>query len=63
MIEYKTGNIFTTEKQTIVNTVNTVGVMGAGLALIHKAMFPKMFQQYKSYRNQEGHKEGFHWVF
>ena len=49
MIEYKTGNIFTTEKQTIVNTVNTVGVMGAGLALIHKAMFPKMFQQYKSY--------------
>lgn len=33
MIEYIEGNIFDSPAQVIVNTVNTVGVMGKGLAL------------------------------
>jgi O-acetyl-ADP-ribose deacetylase (regulator of RNase III) len=41
------GNIFTTTHQTIVNTVNCFGVMGAGLALEYKYRYPEMFLRYK----------------
>lgn len=40
------GNIFTTMCQTIVNTVNCVGVMGAGIALECRLRYPAMYQQY-----------------
>ena len=40
------GNIFTSQCQTIVNTVNCVGVMGAGIALECRLRFPSMYQQY-----------------
>ena len=40
------GNIFTSRCQTIVNTVNCVGVMGAGLALECRLRYPQMFTQY-----------------
>ena len=42
-----TGNIFRTELQTIVNTVNCFGIMGAGLALECKYRYPDMFIRYK----------------
>lgn len=48
MIEYIIGNIFDSPAQVIVNTVNTVGVMGKGLALSFKKRYPEM---YKAYRN------------
>lgn len=38
----------TSNSQTIVNTVNTVGVMGKGLAAAFKERFPPMFLEYKS---------------
>jgi len=41
-----TGNIFTTKCQTIVNTVNCFGIMGAGLALECKFRYPEMFSRY-----------------
>ena len=41
-----TGNIFTSKCQTLVNTVNCVGVMGAGIALEFKFRHPKMFEKY-----------------
>lgn len=41
------GNIFRTEMQTVVNTVNCFGVMGAGLALECKYRYPDMFVRYK----------------
>ena len=41
-----TGNIFTSECQTLVNTVNCVGVMGAGIALEFKFRYPAMFSKY-----------------
>ena len=41
-----TGNIFTSESQTLVNTVNCNGVMGAGIALEFKLRHPEMFRQY-----------------
>lgn len=47
MIEYIEGDIFESPAQVIVNTVNTVGVMGKGLALSFKQRYPRMFERYK----------------
>jgi O-acetyl-ADP-ribose deacetylase (regulator of RNase III) len=47
MITYKTGNIFHSEMKTLVNPVNCVGIMGAGLALQFKKTYPKMYKGYK----------------
>lgn len=47
MIVFKTGNIFDSECQTLVNTVNHNGVMGKGIALQFKKKYPKMFDEYK----------------
>jgi len=41
-----TGNIFTSTCQTLVNTVNCVGVMGAGIALEFRLRYPEMFTRY-----------------
>jgi uncharacterized protein YwgA/O-acetyl-ADP-ribose deacetylase (regulator of RNase III) len=40
------GNLFDSNAQTLVNTVNTVGVMGKGIALEFKKRFPEMHQDY-----------------
>ena len=40
------GNIFTTNCKVIVNTVNCVGVMGAGIALECRLRYPEMFEKY-----------------
>jgi len=37
---------FTSEEQTLVNTVNCVGVMGKGIALEFKKRFPAVFEDY-----------------
>jgi len=41
------GDLFSSKAQTLVCTVNTVGVMGAGVAKEFKARYPDMFQAYK----------------
>ncbi|MFQ6611418.1 MAG: macro domain-containing protein [Fidelibacterota bacterium] len=40
------GNIFTSNCQTLVNTVNCVGVMGAGIALECRLRYPEMHERY-----------------
>lgn len=47
MIIWKTGNIFNTTCNTIVNTVNCEGVMGKGIALKCKTHYPFMFKCYQ----------------
>ena len=48
MITYrKSGDIFAGDWQAIVNPVNCVGTMGAGLALAFKKRFPVMFTAYR----------------
>lgn len=47
MIIKKQGNIFSSQCQTIVNTVNCVGVMGAGIALAFKLRYPDMYCKYE----------------
>jgi O-acetyl-ADP-ribose deacetylase (regulator of RNase III) len=48
-VEIKRGNIFTSQAQTLVNTVNCVGVMGAGIALECRLRYPHMFEVYQGY--------------
>lgn len=47
MITYIQGDIFTSPATVLVNTVNTVGVMGKGIAKDFKAYFPEMFRKYQ----------------
>ena len=46
MIE-TTGNLLQARAEALVNTVNTVGVMGKGIALQFKKAYPAMFNEYK----------------
>ncbi len=47
MITYVAGNLFFSPAQVLVNTVNTVGVMGKGVASDFKRIYPEMFAQYR----------------
>lgn len=49
---YKTGDIFKSKAELLVNPVNTVGVMGAGLAAKFKSKYPKNFKAYKAHCDQ-----------
>jgi O-acetyl-ADP-ribose deacetylase (regulator of RNase III) len=42
-----TGNLLESDFEALVNTVNTVGVMGKGVALQFKKAFPEMFREYE----------------
>ena len=46
MIELKNGDIFREDVDALVNSVNCVGVMGRGIALQFKNLFPKNFKAY-----------------
>ena len=45
-VTIRSGDLFASEMQTLVNAVNTVGVMGGGIALAFKHRFPEMFADY-----------------
>ncbi len=47
MIETARGNLLTAPAEALVNTVNTVGVMGKGIALQFRQAFPEMFRAYE----------------
>jgi O-acetyl-ADP-ribose deacetylase (regulator of RNase III)/uncharacterized protein YwgA len=44
--DVRVGNLFDSGAQTLVNTVNCVGVMGKGVAAEFKRRFPEMFEDY-----------------
>ena len=46
MLKVLIGDLFASRAQTLVNTVNCVGVMGKGVALEFKKRFPGMFDDY-----------------
>ena len=46
MIELRTGDIFDEDVEALVNSVNCVGVMGRGIALQFKNIFPANFKAY-----------------
>lgn len=48
MVKALIGDLFKSRAQTLVNTVNCVGVMGKGIALEFKKRFPDMYKDYVS---------------
>ena len=47
MVKFVKGNIFESNAEALVNSVNTVGVMGKGIALQFKERFPENYRLYK----------------
>jgi O-acetyl-ADP-ribose deacetylase (regulator of RNase III) len=48
MIRFAQGNLLEAEVEAVVNTVNTVGVMGKGIALMFKEAYPANFRDYSA---------------
>lgn len=46
MIKYIVGNLLESPAEALVNTVNTVGIMGKGIALQFKNEFPNNYEEY-----------------
>ena len=62
-VNVKKGNLFTSQCQTLVNTINCDGVMGAGIALEFKLRLPEMFQQYVEHCQQRRIAIGKLWIY
>lgn len=58
MIRYTQGNLLNATTEALVNTVNTVGVMGKGIALQFKNRFPHNYKIYKDACNAGTFKTG-----
>jgi O-acetyl-ADP-ribose deacetylase (regulator of RNase III) len=57
------GNIFTSDCQTIVNTINCVGVMGAGIALECRLRYPDMYEKYIKLCESKQMDIGLLWIY
>ena len=57
------GDIFNSETQTLVNTVNCVGIMGKGIAAEFKKRFPDMFKDYVARCERKNIKPGIPYLF
>ncbi|NHB87219.1 type II toxin-antitoxin system antitoxin DNA ADP-ribosyl glycohydrolase DarG [Photorhabdus tasmaniensis] len=74
MIKYTQGNLLDAPVEALVNTVNTMGVMGKGIALMFKERFPLNMQAYakackqkqvvtgKMFVTETGELMGPHWI-
>jgi O-acetyl-ADP-ribose deacetylase (regulator of RNase III) len=62
-LEIIKGNIFTTQCQTLVNTINCVGVMGAGIALECRLRYPSMYSRYVTLCKEDKIDIGLLWLF
>lgn len=63
MITIKKGDIFATECQTIVNTINCVGVMGAGIAFECRLHYQEMYSRYVELCNEKKISIGTLWIY
>lgn len=63
MLHFHRTSLMTSQAQTLVNTVNTVGVMGKGIAAEFKRRYPKMFDEYKLACDQGDLKPGSIWLW
>ena len=62
-MEVLIGNIFDSGSQTIVNTVNCVGIMGKGIAAEFKDRYPEMFKDYVARCERDEVKPGVPYLF
>ncbi len=63
MILYVQGDLFQSPAQVLVNTVNTVGVMGKGVALQFKRHFPDMYAKYRELCEKGDFSVGSLWLY
>jgi O-acetyl-ADP-ribose deacetylase (regulator of RNase III) len=63
MIEFRTGDILRADVEALVNTVNCVGIMGRGIALQFKNVFPENFKAYEAACAREEVQPGKMFVF
>jgi len=63
MILYVQGDLFQSPAQVLVNTVNTVGVMGKGVALQFKRHFPDMYAKYRELCEKGDFDVGSLWLY
>ena len=63
MITYVKIDLFESPAQVLVNTVNTVGVMGKGIAKRFKQTYPKMFEQYQKFCENKMLEVGKLWLY
>ena len=63
MLFYIEGDIFKSPAKVLVNTVNTVGVMGKGIARCFKLYYPDMFTQYQRYCENGSFDIGKLWLY
>ena len=63
MILYVQGDLFQSPAQVLVNTVNTVGVMGKGVALQFKRHFPEMYAKYRDLCEKGDFHVGSLWLY
>jgi O-acetyl-ADP-ribose deacetylase (regulator of RNase III) len=47
MLRFMSGDLFESKAETLVNTVNCVGIMGKGVALAFKQRYPEMYEKYR----------------
>ncbi len=62
-VNIKHGNLFNSQCQTLVNTVNCQGFMGAGIALEFKFRHPNMFRRYVDLCNNRQLDIGKLWLY
>lgn len=63
MITLTCGNLLEADTEALVNTVNTVGVMGKGIALQFKRAFPENYEAYRRACDQDEVRLGEMFVF
>lgn len=63
MLLYHRTSIFESNAQTVVNTVNCVGVMGKGVAAEFKRQYPSMFEQYRALCDRGALEPGKLWLW
>ena len=63
MLHYVRMNLFDSPAQTLVNAVNTVGVMGKGVAKDFKLRYPEMYKRYREHCKAGRFQTGMLWLY
>lgn len=63
MIIYLNNNLLESPAKVLVNTVNTVGVMGKGIALTFRKIYPEMFRRYQRICENKKLHTGSLWLY
>lgn len=63
MLTYVRTSVLDSDAQTVVNTVNTEGVMGKGIAAVYKRRYPRMYKRYRELCKAGKFKVGQLWLW